>query len=454
MSLPQSNASAGLQSHAPAGPQSRASGSPQINVFAGRRVLVTGHTGFVGSWLAIWLARLGARVTGYSLPPPTVPSNFVAAGVRRLLASHWEGDLRDVERLERAVRRADPDVVFHLAAQSLVRTGYAQPRETLDVNVIGTAALLDAVRAHGKPCAVVVATSDKCYENREQVWGYRENDPLGGHDPYSASKGAAELVAACYRRSFFDPLRLADHGVKLATARSGNVIGGGDWARDRLVPDAVRSLAAGRPVPVRSPGSVRPWQHVLESLGGYLTLAARMLQSDDPAWCDAWNFGPLPGQELSVAELVERLLAAWGGGTWTDASQPCAPHEAALLRLNIDKSLCRLGWRPAWVAGTAIARTARWYRRCYDAAGSDLAGPPKGTVPFSPVRGGQADENWDSPRESRDSPREQLPDMLPACQEEIDAYESACGWRQSPAAPPPLSAPSVSNELPVATICR
>jgi CDP-glucose 4,6-dehydratase len=342
------------------------------DAFKGLSALVTGHTGFKGSWLAIWLDRLGAKVSGYSLAPPSEPNNFTASRVGELLAGHVEADVRDADRLGRAIAKADPDVVFHLAAQALVRAGYVSPRETFDVNVIGTAAVLDAVRARGKPCVVVVVTSDKCYENCEQVWGYRENDPLGGHDPYSASKGAVEMLTACYRRSFFPPGRIGQHGVKLATARAGNVIGGGDWAKDRIVPDAVRSLAAGRPVLVRNPRAVRPWQHVLEPLGGYLALAARMHESDDPRWCDAWNFGPLSGQELSVAGLVDGLVAAWGGGRWTDTSSPGQPHEAAVLRLNIDKSMFQLGWRPTWTADEAIARTAQWYRRYYESEEPDM----------------------------------------------------------------------------------
>jgi CDP-glucose 4,6-dehydratase len=339
------------------------------DTFGGRRVLLTGHTGFKGSWLAIWLHRLGARVSGYGLGPPSEPNNFSAAGVRRLLADHYEADVRDAMLLDQAVARADPDVVFHLAAQPLVRTGYAMPRETFEVNVIGTAAVLDAVRARGKSCVVILVTSDKCYENREQVWGYRETDPLGGDDPYSASKGAAEIVAAAYRRSFFDPRELAEHGIKIATVRAGNVIGGGDWAADRLVPDAIRRLSAARAVPVRNPHAIRPWQHVLDPLCGYLTLAARMLESDDPRWCEAWNFGPLPGQEMSVAELVSRFVETWGGGRWIDVSDRSQPHEAGLLRLSIDKSLGQLGWRPAWTCEEAIDRTVAWYRHFYSAPG-------------------------------------------------------------------------------------
>jgi len=335
------------------------------NPFAGRSVFLTGHTGFKGSWLAIWLHRLGARVTGYALPPAT-PSNFLQSGVRDLLSKHHEADIRDLTLLERALRAAAPDVVFHLAAQALVRDSYARPRETFEVNVLGTVNLLDAVRALGKRCVVLVVTSDKCYENCEQVWGYREIDPLGGHDPYSASKGAAEIVTAAYRRSFFPPERLADHGIRVASARAGNVIGGGDWAEHRIVPDIVRSLMAGDPLRLRNPNAVRPWQHVLEPLSGYLTLAARMLESDDPIWCGAWNFGPLPGEEVSVRELVDRFLAVWGEGSWQDAGNPSEPHEAGVLRLAIDKALAQLGWRPRWSLAECVERTAAWYRSFRD----------------------------------------------------------------------------------------
>ncbi|HEX7500265.1 MAG TPA: CDP-glucose 4,6-dehydratase, partial [Polyangia bacterium] len=251
--------------------------------FAGRSVFVTGHTGFKGAWLSLWLSRLGARVTGYALAPSTEPSAFVAGGVRDVLAAHHEADIRDGERLVQAMRACTPDVVLHLAAQPLVRASYEQPRETFDVNVVGTASVLDAVRALGRPCVVVVVTSDKCYDNREHVFGYRETDPLGGLDPYSASKGAAEIVVASYRQSFFPSERVRAHGVKLASVRAGNVIGGGDWAQDRIVADIARSLSSGRPVPVRNPLSLRPWQHVLEPLGGYLLLAARMQAAPDDA---------------------------------------------------------------------------------------------------------------------------------------------------------------------------
>jgi len=333
-------------------------------VYSGRRVLITGHTGFKGSWLALWLRALGAEVTGLALPPETRPSLFESAAVAESCRSET-GDIADLAVVERVVERAEPEFIFHLAAQALVRRSYRDPLGTIRSNILGTAHVLEAVRRSGRPVCVVVVSSDKCYENREWWQAYREDDPLGGHDVYSMSKGATELVAQSYRRSFFPPERLVEHGVAVATARAGNVIGGGDWAEDRIVPDMVRALAANEPVRVRNPDAVRPWQHVLEPLSGYLTLGAHLAGrggiARDEA-CGPWNFGPLPSGARSVREVVELLIAAWGSGTWVHAPAEGAPKEAGLLRLAIDRAVARLGWAPRFDLGTAIARTAEWYR--------------------------------------------------------------------------------------------
>lgn len=332
------------------------------DVFGDRLVLVTGHTGFKGSWLTLWLTQLGARVTGYALAPPTSPSNFEVSRVRDVLTTHYEADVRDTDRLSQAIRTATPSVIFHLAAQPLVRDSYQDPRETFDVNVMGTVTLLDCVRNLRHSCVIVVVTSDKCYENREQTEGYKESDPMGGFDPYSASKGAAEIAIASYRRSFFNPAHFQDHGVKLASARAGNVIGGGDWAPDRIGTDIVNALCVGEPVQVRNPHAIRPWQHVLESLNGYLTLAACMLNSNDSKWCSPWNFGPSLKEQLTVLELVKLYCSVWGQGTWKDVSHPSAPHEAGILQLNIDKAERDLGWKPRWTIAETVSRTADWYK--------------------------------------------------------------------------------------------
>lgn len=348
------------------------SGIP-ADAFRGRRILVTGHTGFKGSWLALWLHRLGAQVTGYALAPPTQPSNFELARVRELLAAHHEADVRDFARVQAALNEADPEVVFHLAAQAVVRIGHVQPRETFDTNVMGTVNLLEAVRTRGRPCVVIVTTSDKCYENRGCPDGFRETDPLGGEEPYSASKAAAEFVTAAYRGAFFPAKSVGQHGIKLASVRAGNVIGGGDWAPDRIISDAVVHLAAGRPVPVRNPDAVRPWQHVLEPLGGYLALAARMRASDDACWCEAWNFGPPPGEDVTVGRLVDRCVEAWGSGSWQAAAGAAQqPAEVLNLRLRIDKTVRQLGWQPRWGLNETIRRTTAWYRRYYDDPGADM----------------------------------------------------------------------------------
>lgn len=344
--------------------------APFGGAFAGRSVFVTGHTGFKGSWLCLWLERLGAQVTGYALDPPTDPAHLIVSGAaERLIADH-RADVRDRKRLAAAIEEADPDLILHLAAQTVVRTGYEEPFETFDVNVMGTAAVLDVVRersARGeKPVSVVCVTSDKCYENVEQVWGYRETDAMGDHDPYGGSKGAAELAIRSYRHSFFPSHKLAEHGVRLASVRAGNVIGGGDWTRDALVVDVIAALNAGDSVPLRSPGAYRPWQHVLQALDGYLTLAAGLLTAPadrvEPL-LSGFNIGPLPGHALSVREVVEILFEEWGAGEWTDESGGHHPREAGLLHLAIDKAMSVLGWKPVWDVREALRQTAHWYKQ-------------------------------------------------------------------------------------------
>lgn len=331
----------------------------------GRRVLLTGHTGFKGSWLALWLSHLGARVAGYALAPPTRPSLFEVAGVAGGMASET-GDVRDLEHLAAFVAAQRPEVVFHLAAQPLVRYGYREPVETYATNVMGTVHLLEAVRRTEDVRVVVNVTSDKCYENREWEWGYRETDALGGRDPYSNSKGCAELVTAAYRASFFAG---APEGrvVAVASARAGNVIGGGDWSEDRLIPDLVRAIQAGRAVRIRNPRATRPWQHVADPLNGYLVLAER-LWADGPAFSGAWNFGPSPQDAWPVARVVEAALARWGAGPGWEAEPGPQPHEAGTLILDAARARSRLDWRPRWDIARAIEATVAWYRAHADGA--------------------------------------------------------------------------------------
>lgn len=322
----------------------------------GKRVLVTGDTGFKGSWLALWLNEMGARVTGFALAPPTEPSLFERAGVSALI-DHVEGDVRDLDAVARCVEVARPDIVFHLAAQSLVRQSYADPVETYATNVMGTVHVLEACRRVEGIAAILCVTSDKCYENREWVWPYRETDPMGGHDPYSSSKGAAELVVSAYRSSFFNE----GDGPLVASVRAGNVIGGGDWAADRLIPDIVRAVMAGEPPVIRSPQSVRPWQHVLEALGGYLRLAER-LAIGERRFADGWNFGPDEGDARSVEWIVQRLLAHWGDTAgWVGGDAP-ALHEAKMLRLDCSKARAALGWRPRLTLDEALRWIVDWHR--------------------------------------------------------------------------------------------
>ncbi len=326
-------------------------------VFDGRRVFVTGHTGFKGSWLTAWLLELGAQVTGYALEPPTDPSLFEDAGLADRI-DHHIADVRDAERLTRTLADARPEVVFHMAAQPLVRLSYDEPVETYATNVMGTVHLLEAVRLASSVRVAVNVTSDKCYENREWEYAYRENDALGGHDPYSSSKACAEIATSAWARSFF-----GGSEVRLASARAGNVIGGGDWALDRIVPDCVLALREGRSIEVRNPAAVRPWQHVLEPLSGYLWLAARMWESEPGALDGGWNFGPLSRANVTVREVVETLISEWGSGAWHRTEGAGAqPHEARFLKLDCSRAADLLGWQPIYEVDRALSVTAAWYR--------------------------------------------------------------------------------------------
>lgn len=336
-----------------------------ISFWKSKRVFLTGHTGFKGSWLALWLLSMGAEVCGYSLDPPTEPSLYRLLDLDRQLRS-VRGDIRDLAGLEAAMRDFSPEVVFHLAAQPLVRLSYQSPVETYAVNVLGTVHLLDAVRRTPSVRAVVIVTSDKCYENQEWYWPYREHEPMGGHDPYSSSKGCAELVTAAYRRSFFSSAQYPQHQVAVASARAGNVIGGGDWALDRLVPDIMRAFSAGVPAVIRNPEAVRPWQHVLEPLAGYLALAER-LHADGPAFAEAWNFGPADSDARTVRSLVSALAKLWGDAALWECVEPTQLHEARLLRLDSSKARARLGWSPRWNLDQTLLHTVEWYQSFHGA---------------------------------------------------------------------------------------
>ena len=356
------------------------------HTYQNKKVLVTGHTGFKGSWLCEWLLALGAEVHGFALEPPTRPSLFRQLKLAKRIASHTIGDVRDLSAVVRTMRRVKPDFIFHLAAQPLVRLSYEKPVETFEVNVMGTVNVLEAARrvyglgrtqfghqisgghasghqisgghASGQQASIVCVTTDKCYENRETLHPYREDEPMGGYDPYSCSKGCDELLIASYRRSFFGT---PDSPVWVASARAGNVIGGGDWAKDRIVPDCMRALAKGQPIPVRNKVSTRPWQHVLEPLSGYLTLGAALAARERfDEVCGGFNFGPNPRANRTVKELVEEILK-WENGSWVDKSDPHAVHEAGLLNLSIVKARRILGWRPRWGFAETVKQTIGWY---------------------------------------------------------------------------------------------
>ena len=329
--------------------------------WSGRRVFLTGHTGFKGSWLSLWLQSLGAEVTGYSLAPNTNPSLFDVARVSEGMVSHI-GDIRDGDHLEQAMQDSQPEIVLHLAAQPLVRLSYKDPLETYSINVMGLAQVFEACRKIDSIQAILNVTSDKCYENNEWVWAYRENDAMGGYDPYSSSKGCAELVTSAYRRSFF-----AEAGVALGSARAGNVIGGGDWADDRLIPDALRSFGAGEPLIVRNPKAERPWQHVLEPLSGYLALAERLF-NEGQDYAEGWNFGPPVDQAWSVDRIADGLTEVWGQGASWQQSGEAGPHEAHLLALESTKAYRRFGWTSRWSIFEALEHTVSWQKAFLDGA--------------------------------------------------------------------------------------
>lgn len=322
----------------------------------GKRVLLTGHTGFKGSWLSLWLQEMGATVRGLALDPPTDPAMFDEANVSGAM-EHYVADIRNLTVLQKHFADFDPNILIHMAAQPIVRLSYDKPVETFETNVLGTVNVLEAAKESRSLRAIVNVTTDKCYENREWVWGYREDEPMGGYDPYSSSKACVELLSAAYRKSFY-----SDAGICMATARAGNVIGGGDWSRDRLLPDILRSIQLGVPAEIRNPKSIRPWQHVLEPLSGYLVLAECLFSEDGQNFAEGWNFGPLDEDARSVEWIVNQICQSWPGeATWrTQAGKH--PHEANVLKLDISKARQRLGWTPRWTLESAIAHTIDWHR--------------------------------------------------------------------------------------------
>jgi CDP-glucose 4,6-dehydratase len=332
----------------------------KFNIYNKKTVLITGNSGFKGSWLSAWLLQIGAKVVGLSLDIPTKPSNFVAMALEDKI-SFVRGNIRNQDTCNAIINQYRPDFIFHLAAQPLVRRSYLDPHETFATNTGGTLNILEALRICNHPCAAVFITSDKCYDNVEQLWGYRENDRLGGKDPYSGSKGAAELIIRSYAASFFN----GDSPVRVAVGRAGNVIGGGDWAEDRIIPDAVRAWSNGGSLQIRNPNATRPWQHVLEPLSGYLTLAADLLIEDELRG-EAFNFGPPADQNYSVTELLSQMQLDWSDAVWHDVSESDAVYEAGLLKLCCDKALHRIGWKPLLTFAENVAMTANWYRTFYE----------------------------------------------------------------------------------------
>lgn len=336
--------------------------------YANKTVLITGHTGFKGSWLTLWLSALDAHIVGYSLKPNTQPNIFEACNLEKRI-THIIGDIRDEEHLTEVVQKTQPEFVFHLAAQPLVRLSYEDPKYTYETNIMGLVNLLEAVRKTDSVHAVINVTSDKCYENREWIWGYRENDPMGGHDPYSSSKGCSELITSSYRMSFFNANQNVGYNTSLASARAGNVIGGGDWAHDRIIPDCIRALTRKEKISIRNPHAQRPWQHVLEPISGYLWLGL-LLRHYGAKYSSSWNFGPKENQAISVSELVNRIIQIWGEGDWFSQKNTHKQlHEASYLKLDISKAYQLLNWFPLYNANEALNETIKWYSFYYQGNG-------------------------------------------------------------------------------------
>lgn len=331
------------------------------NFYQGKRVLVTGHTGFKGSWLSIWLNALGAEVIGLALDPATERDNYVLSGIKDRIID-LRGDIRDADLVKEIFRKYQPEIVFHLAAQPLVRLSYEIPADTYAVNVMGTIHVMEAIRVTESVKVAVMITTDKCYENKEQIWGYRENEPMGGYDPYSSSKGAAEIAIASWRRSFFNPDQYEKHGKSIASVRAGNVIGGGDWALDRIIPDCIKALESGKPIKIRNPKAIRPWQHVLEPLSGYILLAQKMW-NEPTLYCEGWNFGPQTESVSTVWDIVTKVIESYGSCEVQDLSEPNTLHEANLLILDISKAKYRLGWGPRINIDLTVKLTVEWYKR-------------------------------------------------------------------------------------------
>lgn len=340
-------------------------GMVSLNSFWNKKqVFMTGHTGFKGAWLTFWLQKMGANITGYSLPPPTQPNLFETLNLSSEMRD-IQGDVRDFENLKQSIASQGPEIIFHMAAQPLVRRSYNHTLETYSTNVMGTVHLLEAIRSSKTVKAVVIVTSDKCYENREWEWGYRENEAMGGYDPYSSSKGCAELVTAAFRKSFFNPEHYQDHGIAVASARAGNVIGGGDWSEDRLVPDIIKNLVNNSSPLIRNPQAIRPWQHVLEPLSGYLLLAQKLYE-EGPFFSDAWNFGPNDEDAKPVEWIVSRLTQSWDKSFSWKKDDTTSPHEAHYLKLDNSKAKAKLNWHPRWNIEKAVHNTLSWYKNYYN----------------------------------------------------------------------------------------